>query len=330
MTWVQGIYEALFESTPETWDIHYQREFVSLKDGGQMALDWSFPCDFMKDSDFEGRPILCLFPGLTGTSGDVYILNTIVKAHENDYVVVVVNHRGAPGTVLNTPKLYNAASSDDTRQALEYIHQKRPDHNYYAIGFSLGANLLTKYLGEQGEDTFLKGACVVSNPWDFAICEQALQTELFGLYNIVMTDLLVKKYKMHYESFQSLEFRKKFNLKDALAHAKTFAQFDIMVTCQMDEYESLEHYYQEASSSNYVQDIRIPTFCLSALDDPITSGMAIPFHKFGENEFIFLGTTKAGGHNSWFDHYTSSSQWFTKPVFGFLEAVRNMEERDTL
>jgi len=45
----------------------------------------------------------------------------------------------------------------------------------YAIGFSLGANLLTKYLGEEGPNAFLIGACAVSNPWDFNICYRTLE-----------------------------------------------------------------------------------------------------------------------------------------------------------
>jgi predicted alpha/beta-fold hydrolase len=65
---------------------------MDLEDGGQLALDWSFPRDFVKQSDFKDSPILCLFPGLTGCSSDIYILNSITKAHEHNYVCVVINH----------------------------------------------------------------------------------------------------------------------------------------------------------------------------------------------------------------------------------------------
>lgn len=82
-----------------------------------------------------------------------------------------------------------------------------------------------------------------------------------------------------------------------------------MFTCKVYGYKSLDHYYSEASSSNYVQNIQVPTFFLNALDDPISHRKAIPFEKFGRNEFIFLGTTKSGGHVSWYDHYTSLKMW---------------------
>jgi len=51
--------------------------------------------------------------------------------------------------------------------ALNYIKRTRPNSDLYAVGFSLGANLLTKYLGEEGDKCFLAGACTVSNPWNF-------------------------------------------------------------------------------------------------------------------------------------------------------------------
>lgn len=145
--------------------------------------------------------MLCLVPGLTGTSSDIYILNVIVKAHELNYVCVVINHRGAPGTVLNTPKLYNAASSDDVRQALAYIRKSKSNRDIFAIGFSLGANLLTKYLGEEGENTFLAGAAAVSNPWNFNLCYESLQGQLFGFYDSLMSDLIKQRYMEHQDVF---------------------------------------------------------------------------------------------------------------------------------
>lgn len=67
----------------------------------------------------------------------------------------------------------------------------------YAVGFSLGANLLTKYLGEEGDKCFLVGASAVSNPWDFKKCYVGLEKELFGFYDKVMSDLLKQRYMDH-------------------------------------------------------------------------------------------------------------------------------------
>ena len=44
-----------------------------------------------------------------------------------------------------------------------------PEAPIYAVGYSLGANLLVKYLGEEGKRGYrpLAGAVAVSNPWNF-------------------------------------------------------------------------------------------------------------------------------------------------------------------
>lgn len=102
-------------------------------------------------------------------------MNTVVKALELNYVVCVINHRGTPGTILKTAKLYNAASSEDVRSALNYVRRTRPTADLYALGYSLGANLLAKYLGEEGDKSFLVGASAISNPWNFNVCQKGLE-----------------------------------------------------------------------------------------------------------------------------------------------------------
>jgi len=299
-TFVQGFYELGFNSDESNWGIQYAREFVNLDDGGQLALDWSYPEEFTKDSDMISHPILCLVPGLTGASGDVYILNTIAQAHDLGYICVVINHRGAPGTYLNTPKLYNAASSDDLNQALNFIRASRSEQVLYAVGFSLGANLLTKYLGEVGESAVVSGACVISNPWNFHKCYQKFSKDMFGFYDSILIDLYKKKHEDHIELLEENSIA---NYKDVLEHAKTFAQFDIMVTCKVYGYSSLEEYYTKSSSSEVVENIKIPVFALNSLDDPVSVSSAIPFDKFGKNEHVIFGYTKSGGHVGWYDKY---------------------------
>lgn len=95
-----------------------------------------------------------------------------------------------------------------------------------------------------------------------------------------------------------------------------------MFTLRVYGFNSLEEYYKYASSVNYVSNIKVPTFFLNSLDDPVCSYKAIPYEKFGaENENIFLGITKGGGHVGWYDCYGSLNQWFTKPLFSFFDSI---------
>jgi predicted alpha/beta-fold hydrolase len=67
------------------------------------------------------------------------------------------------GVPVTSPKLYTAGSTDDLRQALMYISYSYPHAPLLGLGFSIGANKLTRYLAEEGENSRLLSACILSN-----------------------------------------------------------------------------------------------------------------------------------------------------------------------
>ena len=116
-----ALFELITGSDANEWNISFKREYLKCEDNGEVILDWSYPNIDKANDDYRGYPIMILFPGLTGTSNDIYILNAIREAHSHGYVAVVSNHRGFPGTKLKTPKLYHAAHSDDVRNTVNYL-----------------------------------------------------------------------------------------------------------------------------------------------------------------------------------------------------------------
>lgn len=66
------------------------------------------------------------------------------------------------GVPITSPLLYSAGHTDDTRQALLYIAHQFPDAKLLGLGFSLGSNVLTRYLGEEGHQTRVHAACVLA------------------------------------------------------------------------------------------------------------------------------------------------------------------------
>jgi len=116
---------------------------------------------------------MILIPGITGSSSDIYILNMITKAIDSGIDCVVMNHRGSKGSKLSSNKLYSAGCSGDINDVIGHVTMRYPEAKIYAIGFSLGANLLTKYLGENRCEKVSKAICI-SNPWDFKLCNATL------------------------------------------------------------------------------------------------------------------------------------------------------------
>ena len=74
----------------------------------------------------------------------------------------LMRHLSIGGNVpLRTPQI-SAGSPDDLRAALLYIRTRYPDAPLYAVGFSLGGTVLSKYLGQEGESSEIRAGCVVA------------------------------------------------------------------------------------------------------------------------------------------------------------------------
>lgn len=74
------------------------REIFSLKDGGEVALDW------MEKNCSDNSPVILLLPGLTGASQSEYIKCLVTAASDIGARVVVFNNRGLGGVALKVYK----------------------------------------------------------------------------------------------------------------------------------------------------------------------------------------------------------------------------------
>ncbi|KAH9757954.1 AB hydrolase-1 domain-containing protein [Citrus sinensis] len=169
----------------------YRRQLFRLSDGGMIALDWLMgstgnytvidkvlaildnsagPGDFFHANNFISKddttPIAIVIPGLTSDSAASYIRHLVFNTAKRGWNVVVSNHRGLGGVSITSDCFYNAGWTEDAREVIEYLHHEYPKAPLFAIGTSIGANILVKYLGEEGEKTPVAGAAAICSPWD--------------------------------------------------------------------------------------------------------------------------------------------------------------------
>lgn len=159
---VETIFAALFRRRPH---ILYNRELVHMPDGGVVALDSE---DLTSSQQLPSdAPVLILLPGLTGGSEDSYVQHAVVHAREAGIRAVVFNSRGTSASPVTTPQFYSASYTGDLRCVVAHVaSQLPPGAPLYAAGWSLGANILTKYLGEEGAATPIKAAVTMCNPFN--------------------------------------------------------------------------------------------------------------------------------------------------------------------
>ena len=286
------MFGALFRPLPS---ISFERILLTVDStGGTIAIDWH-------SRPHHHQPILLLLHGLTGGSDNEYIRWMILSASSKLNLCCVVAHaRGCGQSKLTSPKSFCAASTDDVRASLKYIRSIVGEETpIFAVGYSLGAGILTKFLGEEGDQCSLQGAIVCCASFDMHLSTNKLEQWLnTRMYNRRLTNNLVRYLRQHEENFLTLDSKFNFNLNHAY-QSKTIRDFDKHVVVPIYGFRDVEHYYTEASSNKWLKYIRIPTLVLSAIDDPICPIDGLPIEDVLQNPYIITIKTLEGGHVSY-------------------------------
>ncbi|KAL2197323.1 Alpha/Beta hydrolase protein [Corynascus similis CBS 632.67] len=275
--------------------------------------------DFARIGSDDSRPMLIVLHGLSGGSHEIYLRHAIAPLvlDGGDWEVCVVNSRGCANSKVTSGVLFNARATWDVRQVVKWARATFPNRPLFALGFSLGANILTNYVGEEGAGCPLKGAIAVGNPFDLEVANKALQRTLLGkqVYSRVMGSNMKKLINTHKDAVLQHT-----NLNyDRIQQVTFLHEFDREVQTVTWGYPTENAYYRDASSSDAVLAIRIPFLAISALDDPIAVYEAIPFQEFTQNPYTVLLTTSLGGHLSWFE--LGGGRWHARPICNFLNRM---------
>ncbi|KAJ1968770.1 hypothetical protein IWQ62_001040 [Dispira parvispora] len=311
------------------YEVDYHRELVPLPDGGSVALDWYPSTDDVPNGQESRQPIVLIMHGLTGGSHEFYVRALIKKLMADpqlSYRTVVMNNRGCGFSELLTPQLYSAGYTDDLRHVVRQIHSRYPHAPLVGVGFSLGSNILVKYIGEEGDQCKFAGAVSVGNPFNLLQTSDTLHDEgIMGplVYTRVMRGNLVRALMRHKHVFMGAGMD-----LDTVNKSRTVREFDELVTRRMFGYDTVKDYYVNASCAPYVSKVRVPLLCLQSEDDPICSAKSIPYEDCLNNPFIVLATTAHGGHLGWLEAGSQGNQvkpWTPEPIAEYISAILHID-----
>jgi len=313
--------------------VSYRREILPVSDdGGVVALDWaqgvstvsnavqSTPPACAAPPAEVDAPICVLLPGLTGGSGDSYVNHMVNHLVCAGYRVVVFNSRGTASSPVNTPQFYSASFTKDLERVVSHVKQSPGCENspMFAIGWSLGANILLNYLGRAESGTPIDAAVSLCNPFDLSYCNKALKKGFARVYDRNLAQSIARIFKSNEDVFRRSP---DIDVDAALASA-TIEDFDRAVTAPTFGWESVSAYYAGSASADAVPGIKTPTLCIQAQDDPIAPGCAIPRERLRENENTILCVTPAGGHLGWASAEDPfGAPWVDVAVIEYLRAV---------
>jgi len=252
---------------------------VELPDGDFIDLDWSGPK--------EGRTVLLLH-GLEGSIHSDYIRGVMSKLNQRGYRTCLMHFRGCSGEPNRLVEWYHSGKSDDPQLIVEFLKEQMEIEVYAAVGFSLGGNVLLKWLGEQGANSSLKRAAAMSVPFRLEQAGQRMNQGLSRIYQRSLVSRMVQSYKDKFAVVSS-------PLDVDIDAIETFWQFDDQVTAPLHGYKGADDFYTRASSRQFIPQIRVPTLILHAVDDPFMYAHTPP----GADELpedVWLELSKHGGH----------------------------------
>lgn len=304
-------------------EVEYHREVYIAHDDGTIALDWVKPPTVEDENGIatdrklkDESPIVFIVPGLVSESTDPYVKHIAYSCATRGWRTLVVNHRGLGGVSITSEQFYNAGWTEDLRTIINDIHSKYPQAPVFAIGTSMGANLLVKYLGEEGASSHVSAAAVVNCPWDLLICNRFLfRKGIQRIYNRVLASGLV-----HYLSLHQIAIGQIAEWAE-ITKSKTLYDVDHHFTRHTGKYETVDTYYRRTCSADYVTRVAVPLLCFSALDDPICTKEAIPWDEVRANPNVIMVVTRHGSHLAYTEGLTAKSLWWVRAVTDYMTVM---------
>ena len=249
-----------------------RRERLWLEDGDFIDLDWYGPHD-------AEAPLVLLLHGLTGSSNSHYILGQQQALAAQGWASVALNWRGCSGEPNLLPRGYHSGVSDDLGLAIQHLQAVRPLAPLYAAGYSLGGNVLLKYLGEHGENCGLRAAVAVSVPFRLDQCADRVGLGFSRVYQAHFMRELTAYVQSKKRSFANNGAAQHLSMLEQLGPLdgmRTFWDFDGQITAPLHGYADANDYYRRASSRYFLGAIRIPTLLIQAADDPFVFRHSVP------------------------------------------------------
>ena len=284
---LQTLYPALVRKTPEPPVA--QRERLETPDHDFIDIDW---CGVGR------QPLVMLLHGLTGSSQSGYIKGLQQKLLMLGYRSAVLNFRGCSGEPNRTARCYHSGETEDIHFLYQTLRRREPDTPMAAIGFSLGGNVLLKWLGEQGGQVSLFAAVAVSVPLVLSVCATKLDS---GFSRVYRKNLL--RELQHYLRVKRRSLARTGNSREAekierlgdLSGIESFWQYDDRVVAKLHGFEDVHDYYRQSSSRQFLKRIAVPTLLIQSDDDPFMTPAIIP-DASELSPCVHLELTHGGGH----------------------------------
>jgi predicted alpha/beta-fold hydrolase len=179
------------------------------------------------------------------------------------------------GVPVTSPQLYSAGTTLDLATSLHYLRHHFPTSPLHGMGFSLGASVLARYIGETSSRCLLSSGIVLGCPWDVPGMSIKLESHFLTrkIYSEAMARNLLHMFFGHYDVNPGIFEREESPVKDVLPVLKKYRakpngislkDVDDVMVCKvggprregMFPFENADAYYAWASSEQYIGGVK--------------------------------------------------------------------------
>lgn len=280
-----------------------RRERLELPDGDFLDLAWH---------DAEG-PLVLVLHGLEGSLRSHYASAIMASLAAAGYHAVFMHFRGCSGEPNRLDRAYHSGDTEDVAAVAEHAARAAGKALCGAVGYSLGGNVLLKWLGEQGDAAPPVTAVAVSVPFRLADGARRMSRGVSRIYERHLVGRLRASY---WRKFR----RRRSPLDVDIDSIDGFWAFDDKVTAPLHGFRDVHDYYRRSSSRQYLAAIRRPTLILHAADDPFMFPDTPPTEA-ELSPAVTLELARQGGHVGFVGGRLLPDHWLERRIVRHLDAM---------
>ena len=254
-----------------------------------------------RPAEERGKPLVLLLHGLTGDQESTHVRVTARELLGAGHPVLRLNWRGAGPTIGKTRSFYHAGRTDDLFAVIGSMSGALARNGLAAIGYSMGANVLLKYLSERGSLAHLRAAIAVSPPIDLRAAQQRI----------------AERRNRRYHEYLLQRMRQERPSPDDIS---SILDFDNRVVAPANGFRDALDYYAQCSSGPRLGAIRTPTLIIHAADDPWIPSKMFRDIAWGQFKSVRLLIPWSGGHVG-FHALGLKRPWHDEVALRFLAAT---------
>ncbi|MBX3502942.1 MAG: alpha/beta fold hydrolase [Alphaproteobacteria bacterium] len=209
----------------------------------------------------RGGPLVILIHGLTGSEDSAYVRTTARHMLSQGRRVLRLNLRAAGESRTTCGDIYYAGRTQDFRAVLGLLDPRLTKDGIFAVGYSLGGNMLLKFLGEEGASAPLIGAATVCTPVDLSVtCQHMLRPRNRFYHRYILGQMKAEA--------TAAGARLTATERDAILGCRSVWEYDDVFIAPRHGFAGAEDYYEKNKALRFMPAIRKPTLAIAASDDP--------------------------------------------------------------